>query len=113
MAGSVVDPITGEGSRLLPCHLFRPRPKYKRPVDIADTPSMRFSIITPSFRSLKWLKLCSASIADQSVPLEHIIQDSCSEDGTGEWLGRNSSAKFFIEKDRGMYDGVNRGLKKA
>src|SRR5437868_14519623 len=30
-----------------------------------------FSIITPSFRSSAWLKLCLASVADQGIPLEH------------------------------------------
>ena len=34
---------------------------------------MNFSIITPSFRQSDWLKLCVASVADQSgVTLEHI-----------------------------------------
>jgi glycosyltransferase involved in cell wall biosynthesis len=74
---------------------------------------MLISIITPSFRSSKWLKLCIASVADQNVPLEHIVQDSCSDDGTGEWLPKDNRVKAFIEKDSGMYDAVNRGLKRA
>ena len=32
--------------------------------------SLKFSIITPSFRNSAWLKLCIASIADQGVELE-------------------------------------------
>ena len=37
---------------------------------------MTFSIITPSFQSSQWLKLCIASVADQQgVELEHIVQD--------------------------------------
>jgi len=44
---------------------------------------MTFSIITPSFRNADWLKLCIASVADQTeVTREHIVQDSCSDDGT-------------------------------
>lgn len=74
---------------------------------------MRFSIITPSFRSSDWLKLCIPSVADQGVELEHIVQDSCSDDGTQEWLGQDTRVKAFIEKDRGMYDAVNRGLRRA
>jgi glycosyltransferase involved in cell wall biosynthesis len=74
---------------------------------------MRFSIITPSFRSSDWLKLCIPSVADQGVELEHIVQDSCSDDGTQEWLSRDERVKAFIEKDRGMYDAVNRGLSRA
>jgi glycosyltransferase involved in cell wall biosynthesis len=42
--------------------------------------AVKFSIITPSFRSSAWLKLCIASVADQQgVELEHMVQDSCSE----------------------------------
>ncbi len=75
---------------------------------------MRFSIVTPSFRNSKWLKLCIASVADQQgVELEHIVQDSCSDDGTQDWLARDSRVKAFIEKDSGMYDGVNRGYRRA
>ena len=44
---------------------------------------MKFSIVTPSFRNSKWLKLCVASVADQQgVSVEHLVQDSCSDDGT-------------------------------
>lgn len=74
---------------------------------------MLFSIITPSFRSSAWLKLCIASVADQGVELEHIVQDSLSDDGTLDWLLSDPRVKAFPEKDAGMYDAVNRGLKKA
>ena len=73
----------------------------------------RISIITPSFRSSDWLKLCISSVADQGVELEHIVQDSCSDDGTQDWLPRDKRIKAFIEKDQGMYDAVNRGFHKA
>src|SRR6185503_2876518 len=74
---------------------------------------MRFSIVTPSFCNSQWLKLCIASVADQGVELEHIVQDSCSNDGTQEWLPRESRVRAFIEKDKGMYDAVNRGFRRA
>lgn len=74
---------------------------------------MRFSVITPSYNSSAWLKLCIASVADQQVDVEHIVQDSCSKDGTQEWLTQDRRVKSFIEKDRGMYDAVNRGLRRA
>ena len=74
---------------------------------------MQFSIITPSFRSARWLKLCIPSVADQSIEHEHIVQDSVSDDGTLEWLPQDGRVKPFIEKDLGMYDAVNRGLRKA
>jgi glycosyltransferase involved in cell wall biosynthesis len=71
------------------------------------------SVITPSFRSSRWLKLCIASVADQQIDHEHIIQDACSDDGTQDWLPQDIRVKAFIEKDSGMYDAINRGLQKA
>ncbi|MEO8204867.1 MAG: glycosyltransferase family 2 protein [Chthoniobacterales bacterium] len=73
----------------------------------------KVSVITPSFRGSEWLKLCIASVADQDVDHEHIVQDACSDDGTQDWLPQDSRVKAYIEKDKGMYDAVNRGLQKA
>ena len=36
----------------------------------------------PSFNPSPWLPLCIASVADQGVDLEHIVQDAGSTDGT-------------------------------
>jgi glycosyltransferase involved in cell wall biosynthesis len=75
---------------------------------------MKFSIVTPSYRNSNWLKLCVASVADQQgVEVEHIVQDSCSDDGTQDWLPRDPCVTAFIEKDGGMYDAVNRGYRRA
>jgi glycosyltransferase involved in cell wall biosynthesis len=79
------------------------------------------SIVTPSFRQLDWLRLALSSVADQEgVEVEHIVQDAGSE-GVRELFeqvthprGREHyRAELFIEKDAGMYDAVNRGLKRA
>lgn len=75
--------------------------------------AVRISIVTPSYRRSAWLKLCIASVADQPVGAEHIVQDAGSDDGTLDWLPRDSRVKVFVEKDQGMYDGVNRGLRRA
>jgi glycosyltransferase involved in cell wall biosynthesis len=76
--------------------------------------ALKISIVTPSFRSSGWLKLCIASVSDQTgVEVEHIVQDSQSDDGTQDWLPRDSRVKAFIEKDKGMYDAINRGWKRA
>jgi len=74
---------------------------------------VRFSIVTPSFRASEWLKLCLASVADQGVDSEHIVQDAGSDDGTLDWLPTDGRARVFVEKDRGMYDAVNRGFDRA
>jgi glycosyltransferase involved in cell wall biosynthesis len=75
---------------------------------------MRCSIITPSRNQSAWLKLCVASVADQGLPdLQHIIQDARSEDGTGAWLSQDARVEAHVEADGGMYDAVNRGLRRA
>jgi glycosyltransferase involved in cell wall biosynthesis len=74
----------------------------------------RFTIVTPSFRSGAWLKLCIASVADQAGPsCEHIVQDAVSDDGTLDWLPNDTRVTAVIEKDSGMYDAVNRGYRRA
>ena len=72
---------------------------------------MQYSIVTPSFQNLEWLKLCAASVADQDVESEHIVQDAGSTDGTLDWIQNHKEIQFRVEKDDGMYDAVNRGLK--
>jgi glycosyltransferase involved in cell wall biosynthesis len=52
-------------------------------------------------------------VADQEIEREHIVQDSCSDDGTQEWLPQDKRVTAFIEKDQGMYDAINRGLQRA
>ena len=74
---------------------------------------MRISIVTPSYRRSAWLKLCIASVADQPGEVEHIVQDAGSDDGTLDWLLQDPRVKVFVEKDQGMYDGINRGLRRA
>jgi glycosyltransferase involved in cell wall biosynthesis len=41
------------------------------------------------------------------------VQDSCSDDGTQDWLPYGKRVRAFIEKDGGMYDAINRGYRRA
>jgi glycosyltransferase involved in cell wall biosynthesis len=74
---------------------------------------MVVSIITPTFKQPDWVRLCAASVADQSgVTFEHIIQDG--GDGRGlEWLESMPGARLFVEPDLGMYDALAKGISKA
>jgi len=103
---------------------------------------MDFTIITPSFGQLDHLACCIASVADQGgVEVEHIVQDAGSpgieeftEKMAEQLLGRYGgervsnlhtfellhirtahgyTLRIFKEKDEGMYDAINRGLKRA
>ena len=78
---------------------------------------MTFSIVTPSFRQLDWLRLCAASVADQTGPtlsVEHIVQDAGSGPALESWAqGQGGQLRLFMEADAGMYDAINRGLRRA
>ncbi len=74
---------------------------------------MKVSVITPSFSQSDWLRLCVASVADQGVDHEHIVQDAGSKDGTLDWLREDSRVRAYVEADQGMYDAVNRGLRRS
>jgi glycosyltransferase involved in cell wall biosynthesis len=103
---------------------------------------MDFTIVTPSFKQLDYLGCCIASVADQEgVKVEHIVQDAGSpgiegfaEKTAERLLGKYGgervtnleafellhlrtlngySLRIFKEKDSGMYDAVNKGLKKG
>ena len=79
------------------------------------------SIITPSFQQLDWLRLALASVADQEgVDVEHIVQDAGSQgveemftELAGSSVSLQHNVKLFVEKDRGMYDAISRGLRRA
>src|SRR6266576_879359 len=76
--------------------------------------TLRLSIINPSYLGRQWLPLCIASVADQQgVEVEHIVQDSCSGDGTEEQMRNYPHVRAYVEKDAGMYDAVNRGFRRA
>lgn len=83
---------------------------------------MDFTIVTPSFGQLEQLECCIASVADQEgVDVEHVVQDGGTE-GFAEfaermaqrWPDRPGYRRVMIsEKDKGMYDAINRGFEKA
>jgi glycosyltransferase involved in cell wall biosynthesis len=72
------------------------------------------SVITPGLNMLKYLKCCAASVRDQEGgAFEHIVVDGGSTDGSKEWLNEQDRIISTSEKDNGMYDAINKGLKKA
>jgi glycosyltransferase involved in cell wall biosynthesis len=74
------------------------------------------SVVTPSYKQAEWLKLCAASVADQTgenLTVEHIVQDSLSGPEIAEVMKPYPSARLCFEKDAGMYDAINRGWEKA
>lgn len=73
---------------------------------------MMLSVVTPSRNNSDWLKLCVASVADQTGPFEHIVQDG-STDETLDWLLDDPRVLASSQPDRSMYEAINRGLTRA
>jgi len=87
--------------------------KYFADIVLSASP-LKISVVTPSYKQLPWLKLCAASVADQTgVYVEHIIQDAQSGSELEEWIRENTQADLYVECDSGMYDAINRGFARA
>ena len=75
---------------------------------------MKVTIITATFNSEAKLQCSIDSVASQDYKnIEHIIVDGGSTDGTLEIIARNKEkiAHFISEKDNGIYDALNKGIK--
>ena len=80
---------------------------------------MKLSLITACFRSAGTLRTALDSVMEQKgVDLDYIVVDGGSDDGTVELL-KEYEVKFagrmrwISEKDQGMYDAINKGIKMA
>jgi glycosyltransferase len=77
---------------------------------------MKVTIITVTYNAATYLQNCIDSVVGQTYPdIEHIIVDAASTDGTVEIIRNyeNHVTKWVSEKDRGMYDGINKGMQMA
>lgn len=72
----------------------------------------RISIITPCFNGGLFLESAILSVLNQRYPhFEHIIVDGGSTDDTLSIIAKYPHLIWISEKDRGMYDAFNKGLK--
>lgn len=77
---------------------------------------MKISIITVCFNSAKTIRDTIESVLSQDhSDIEYIVIDGGSSDGTVEIILEYQSkiAKFVSEKDRGIYDAMNKGISLA
>ena len=75
---------------------------------------MLISIITPTFNSEKTLDKCIDSVIKQNFDnYEHLIIDNISKDNSEKIVKNynNNKIKFLSEKDNGIYDAMNKGIK--
>jgi glycosyltransferase involved in cell wall biosynthesis len=76
-------------------------------------PNMKVSLITVTYNSAAYLQDCIDSVVQQRYPdIEHIVIDGGSTDGTLDIIKKydNHITKWISEKDRGMYDAINKGI---
>lgn len=74
----------------------------------------KVSIIIVTYNAARDLQNCLDSIKKQTyTPLEVVVVDGLSQDGTVDILKKNSDiiTKWISEKDNGIYDAMNKALK--
>jgi glycosyltransferase len=79
---------------------------------------MKVSIITATYNSASTIKTCMDSVLNQSYDaIEYIIVDGGSNDETMHYIKENAVDNkqiiFSSEPDKGIYDALNKGIKKA
>ena len=77
---------------------------------------MKITIITVSYNSASHIEDAIKSVADQDYQeIEHIVIDGNSNDGTQQILEKysNKLAHWESKPDKGIYDAMNKGIKKA
>lgn len=75
---------------------------------------IKYSIITVCLNSEKTIERCLNSVVNQSfVNFEHIVIDGVSKDGTLDIISKYNVAICVSEKDKGIYDAMNKGASLA
>ena len=76
---------------------------------------MKISVITATYNSERFIKRCIDSVQSQSIECQHIFVDGLSSDKTNEIIHKfkRSTDKCISEKDEGIYDAFNKGIKLA
>ncbi|MCU0448389.1 MAG: glycosyltransferase [Bernardetiaceae bacterium] len=69
------------------------------------------SIVTVTYNAAAYLEKTLRSVASQTYgPVEHLVIDGGSTDGTLELVKRAGVARWLSEPDGGIYDAMNKGL---
>lgn len=76
------------------------------------------SIITPTYNAEEFIGKCILSVQDQAfTDYEHILIDGVSTDQTlillKEYAQKKDHVRLLVEKDKGIYDAMNKGIQMA
>lgn len=77
---------------------------------------MKISVVTAVYNRVNTISEAMESVQRQTYSdVEHIVQDGGSSDGTIKEIARlaNSATKLVSERDEGIYDAINLGIKRA
>lgn len=77
---------------------------------------MKISIVTVVYNCAQTIQGCIESVLNQDYDdVEYIVVDGASKDGTVDVIRQYEGriAKFVSEKDKGIYDAMNKGIKMA
>lgn len=77
---------------------------------------MKISIITSCYNRVRTIRSAIESVLSQDYEdIEYIIIDGASQDGTMDIVNeyRNRIAKIISERDHGMYEAINKGIRIA
>jgi len=77
---------------------------------------MKVTVVTATFNAAHTLADCLGSVAAQTHPdIEHWVIDGGSRDGTAQVVAAHAQrmAGFVSEPDDGIYDALNKGLRRA
>ncbi len=74
----------------------------------------KITIITATYNSAATIRDTLQSIANQTYSnIEHIVVDGLSKDNTVEIAKTFPNVKLIVEKDKGLYDAINKGIQAA
>ena len=84
------------------------------PMDTTRAGLPLVSIVTPVLNGARFLPDLLASIRGQDYgAIEHVVVDGGSTDGTVEILRAAPGVVWTTASDRGMYDAINEGFRRA
>jgi len=76
--------------------------------------TLTFSAVTPSFNQRRFLPVCIESVHAQTrLPIEHIVVDPGSTDGSLDYLAHDDRLTLIVGEDDGQADAVNIGVRRA